>query len=309
VGLGGLFWGGSDDREAINAIQASVDAGSNAIDTAPIYGRGHSERIVGQAIRGRRDKVLILTKCGIRWDVSEGEHHFTIPAPDGSQVTAHRWLSGESILHECEQSLQRLGIDTIDLYQIHTPNGVNPHDEVMSALLRLQQQGKIRHIGVSNYSGAQMDDIRRHGAIVSNQIRYNLVQRDIEKDELPYCRQHNLGVIAYSPMAMGLLTGKVTVDRKFPESDVRSNRPLFSAENRQRVLDALEKVRPIAEGHRCTFGQLAVAWVLHQPGITTALVGARNADQARQNAAAADVKLSADELETIRAAFEGVIQL
>jgi len=306
--IGGLFWGGSDDREAISAIHAAIDAGCNAIDTAPIYGRGHSERIVGQAIRGRRDKVLILTKCGIRWDVNQGEHHFTIPAPDGSHVTAYRWLSGESILYECEQSLQRLGIETIDLYQIHTPNSVNPHDEVMSALLKLQEQGKIRHIGVSNYSSAQMDDIRRYGAIVSNQIRYNLVQRDIEKDELPYCRQHNLGVIAYSPMAMGLLTGKVTEDRKFPESDVRSNRPLYSVENRRRVLEALEKVRPIAEAHQCTFGQLAVAWVLHQPGITTALVGARNAEQARQNAAAADVKLSAQELETILAAFEGIIQ-
>ncbi len=304
--IGGLFWGGSDDDEAIRAIQASIEAGADAVDTAPIYGCGHSETVVGKAIQGRRDKVKVLTKCGIRWDTTEGEFHFTIKSPEGRDVTAHRTLTAHSVATECENSLKRLGIETIDLYQVHAPSENATAEETMGALMRLKQEGKIRAIGVSNYNSEQMTAAMQHAPLVSNQIRYNLLDRRIEEDPYPFCRRHGLGVIAYSPMAMGLLTGKITPDRTFPESDVRSNRPLFSVGNRRKVLDALEQVRGIADHHRISFAQLAVAWVIAQPGITTALVGARNATQAEENAAAGRVRLSADELKRIEAAFAGI---
>jgi aryl-alcohol dehydrogenase-like predicted oxidoreductase len=304
--IGGLFWGGSDDQDAISAIHASIDAGVNAIDTAPIYGCGHSERIVGQAIRGRRDQVKILTKCGIRWDTTEGEHHFTIPAPGGGEVVAYRTLRPESIVQECEGSLQRLGIETIDLYQVHTHSNTATAEEAMGALVRLKEQGKIQVIGVSNYSSQQMEEACRHAPIASNQIRYNLLEQSIEEDALPHCRRYNIGVIAYSPMAMGLLTGKVTMDRTFPETDTRSWRPLFQPDVRRQVLEALEKIRPIANAHQATLGQLAVAWVIAQEGITTALVGARNATQAAENAAAGRIRLSTREQDEVRQAFEHI---
>ncbi len=301
--IGGLFWGGTDDQEAMAAIRASIDQGVDAIDTAPIYGRGHSETVVGRAIRGIRDKVRILTKCGIRWD-GPGQHHFTIKSPEGDEVAARRNAKADSVIYECEQSLQRLGIDCIDLYQVHTPDTTTPAEETMGALLRLKEQGKIREIGVSNYSGQQMRDALGHAAVASNQIRYNLLERGIESDALPFCREHRIGVIAFSPMAMGLLTGKVTLERQFPETDVRSRKELFLPDSRRRALAALERIGPIARRHGCTLGQLAVAWVIAQPGVTTALVGARNAQQAVENAAAARVRLTAQELDEIRRAFE-----
>ncbi len=304
--IGGLFWGGSEDRDAVEAIRASIDHGVDAIDTAPIYGCGHSERLVGEAIQGRRDKVKILTKCGIRWDAPEGEFHFKLPAPGGGEVTAHRILTAPWIMRECEESLQRLGTDHVDLYQVHAPSSVAPAEESMGALVKLKEQGKIRAIGVSNYSSAQMAEALRYAPVVSNQIKYSLLDRDIEADQVPFCRKHDIGVIVYSPMAMGLLTGKVTMDRTFPETDLRSRRPWYQPQNRRRVLEALDKIRPIAEKHGATLGQIAVAWTFHQPGITTALVGARTAAQAAENAGAARVRLSTEELGAIRSTFEAL---
>lgn len=304
--IGGLFWGGSDDKHAVEAMQAAIDSGIDAIDTAPIYGCGHSESLVGQAIRGRRDKVKVLTKCGLRWDTDEGEYYFTLDAPDGSKVTASKNVKAGSIEYECEQSLKRLGVDVIDLYQVHWPSNSAPAEETMLALTRLQEQGKIRYFGVSNYNTGQLEEALDYGAIVSNQIKYNLLDRDIETDPLPYCRDNGIGVLCYSPMAMGLLTGKVTMDRKFPSTDVRNTQKWFQPVNRRRVLNALEQVRLVADVHGATLGQVAVAWVLAQPGITTALVGARNADQAAENAGAARVRLKPKEIADIRSAFEAV---
>lgn len=302
--IGGLFWGGSDDEDAIRAIQAALDNGVDAIDTAPIYGCGHSEEIVGRAICGRRDQVRILTKCGIRWDTTDGDFHFIIPAPGGGQVTAYRTLKRASILSECDESLRRLGVETIDLYQIHAPASNASAEETMGAMLDLKRQGKIREIGVSNYSTAQLEEACRFAPVVSNQIKYNLLERDIESDPLPFCRKNNIGVICFSPMALGLLTGKVTMDRQFPASDIRSRRKWYQPRNRRRVLEALERVGPIADKHSATVGQLAVAWVIAQPGITTALVGARNAAQMVENAAASRIQLTAQEQEAIRVTFE-----
>jgi aryl-alcohol dehydrogenase-like predicted oxidoreductase len=302
--VGGLFWGGSDDKAAVDAIRAAIDHGVDAIDTAPIYGRGHSEKVVGEAIRGRRDRVKVLTKCGIRWDTTDGDFHLKLKDPDGSEVTAYRTLKADSILYECEQSLKRLGIETIDLYQIHAPATNATAEETMGAMVKLKEQGKIREIGVSNYNSQRLTDAMKFAPVVSNQIKYNLLERGIEANELPACREHGLGVIAFSPMALGILTGKVGMDRTFPDTDIRFRRKWYEPQNRKRVLDALERVRPIAERHKATLSQLAVAWVIAQPGLTTALVGARNAQQAIQNAAAGDVRLSVEDAAAIRRVFE-----
>lgn len=304
--IGGLFWGGSDDEKAVEAIHAAIDHGIDAIDTAPIYGCGHSETVVGRALRGRRDQVKILTKCGLRWDSTEGEYYFTIQAPDGNEVTCYKNIKADSIRHECEQSLKRLDTDVIDLYQVHWPGSSVPAEETMGVLVELREQGKIREIGVSNYNAEQLSEARDYAPVVTNQIQYNLLERGIEDETLPVCRESGVGVIAYSSMAMGLLTGKVTMDRTFPETDVRHSKPWFQPANRKRVLDALDRIKPIAEAHGITLAQLAVAWVIAQPGITTALVGARRADQIAETARAAEVSLSGDELSTMRQVFESL---
>lgn len=301
--IGGLFWAGTDDVQAVEAIHTAMDCGMDAIDTAPIYGCGHSEVIVGRAIKGRRDRVKILTKLGLRWDSTEGEFHFTFPKPGGGEVVAYKNVTAKSIVYECEQSLKRLGIDAIDLYQVHWPSTSASAEETMTALARLLDQGKIRAIGVSNYDSAQLEDALRFAPVASNQIKYNLLQREIETDPLPLCRERSVGVICYSPMCLGLLTGKVGMDRTFDETDVRCKHPWYQHAARRRVLAALELLRPIAEAHHSTLGQLSVAWLLAQPGITTALVGARNAGQVRENARAADIRLSPDEVRTIRDIF------
>lgn len=304
--IGGLFWGGTDDDEAVKAIQAAIDHDVTAIDTAPIYGCGHSETIVGKAIAGRQDKVRILTKCSLRWDLEKGEFYFTLKAPDGSDVTCYRNGKAESILYECEQSLKRLNTDVIDLYQVHWPTESAPQEETIGAMVKLKEQGKIRAIGVSNYGPDHLAEARKHADVVSNQVKYNLIERNIEKATLPYCQDHNIGVIAYSPMLMGLLTGKVTMDRTFPETDVRSTHPWFKPENRRRVLDTLDQIRGIADNHEITLAQLSAAWVMAQPGVTTALLGARNARQAIENAVSGDVLLSNDEVDRIRSCFESL---
>ncbi|HVP12241.1 MAG TPA: aldo/keto reductase [Phycisphaerae bacterium] len=302
--IGGLFWGGSDDKDAIRAMQTAFDLGIDAIDTAPIYGCGHSETLVGQALKGRRDTIKILTKCGLRWDDKAGESFFTIKAPGGANVSVYKNVKAASIQHECEQSLRRLGVETIDLYQVHWLSASATAEETMGMLVRLKEQGKIRQIGVCNYDARQLSDAVRFAPVVSDQIKYNLLERDIETDPLPYCRKHNMGILCYSPMAMGLLSGHVTMNRQFPATDVRSTEPWFQPANRRRVLAALEKIQPVADAHQATLAQLSVAWVLARQPVTTALVGARTPEQVKENAGAARIKLSEDELSTVRRAFE-----
>ena len=303
--IGGLFWGGTEDGEAIRAIHAALDCGIDAIDTAPAYGCGHSEEVIARAIEGVRREVKLLTKCGLRWDDEGGEYFFRLEqTPDGKPVTIYKNVRAASIIRECEESLRRLKTDVIDLYQVHWPSTTAAAEETMGALERLKRQGKILHYGVSNYSGDQMKEALQYGSIVSNQIEYNLLERDIEKDELPFCRDHGIGVVVYSPMALGLLTGKAGMERQFPPSDIRSGSPLFAPANRRRVLEAFAGLSPVSSAHGATPGQLAVAWILAQPGIATALVGARNAEQVRENARAASLRLSAEEVEAISRAFE-----
>ncbi|MBN1420494.1 MAG: aldo/keto reductase [Planctomycetes bacterium] len=297
---GGWWWGGADEAQSIDAIRRSIDLGINLIDTAPAYGFGRSEEIVGRAIRGLRDRVLVATKCGLRWDREGGELFFETKDQDGQPRAIRRNLSRESVIEECEASLRRLGVDVIDLYQCHWPDPTTPLAETLDALSALQRQGKIRAIGVSNFTPAMLEECLRHGAIASDQPKYNMLARDIEGDVLPFARAHDIGIIAYSPLEQGILTGKVTLDRSFPEGDYRRDRPWFQPHNRRKALALLSKLEPIARAHGWTPGQLAIHWLIGQEGVTSAIVGARTPAQAEENARAAEGRLSAEELAQIR---------
>jgi len=307
--IGGWMWGGSDDDDAVRAIQCGIDEGITCIDTAPMYGMGHSEKVVARAIAGRREEVVVATKCGLRWDLEEGEYFFNSQDSQGNPFKIHRNLKPSSIQYECDQSLKRLGIDVIDIYQCHWPDATTDLDDTMDALLSLQQAGKIRAIGVSNFTPAMMQQCLAKGVIASDQPKYNALERGIEQDVLPWCREQNVGVLAYSPIAQGLLTGKVGVDRTFNDGDLRQNHPMFTTEYRQKVLDMLAKVQPIADGHGCTLGQLFIVWTVAQPGMTSALVGARTDAQVKENAAAGRLQLTAEELAAIRNAVEAAFPL
>ena len=297
--IGGLFWGGTEEKDAIDAIRESIDRGVTSIDTAPVYGAGRSERLVGRAIAGRRERVQLLTKFGMRWDSTDGAFYFEIADADGTSYRIHKCASARSVIEECEASLKRLGTDHIDLLQHHTMAPQVPIEETFGAVARLIKDGKVRAAGVSNYTPEAMERVRAVVALASNQPPYSMVQRKIEADVLPYCRTQGIGVIVYSPLQMGLLTGKATPERKFPAGDIRGASPYFSVENRRRVAAFLASIRPIAEAHGATLAQLVINWTLRRGGVTAALVGARNPAQARENAAALDFTLSDGELKTI----------
>lgn len=304
--FGGWYWGGADDTDSIRAIDAAIHHGINCIDTAPIYGFGHSEEIVGKAIKGKRNDLIIATKCALRWDKEEGEFFFETDDNAGKSVKVFKNLSAASIREECERSLRLLGIDHIDLYQCHWMDSTTPHEETMAELSELQQEGKIREIGVSNYSPEAIRECLQHAKVVSDQPQYNLLQREIEAEVLPTCRQYGLGVLCYSPMCQGLLTGKVTMDRTFDDGDFRADHTWFQPENRKRVLNALDEVKDIAETHKITLAQLALSWVAGEPGVTAAIAGARTPKQAEENAAAGAVRLSKEERQHLRSVFEGL---
>jgi aryl-alcohol dehydrogenase-like predicted oxidoreductase len=303
--IGGWMWGGQDESEAIEAIAASLDVGVNTIDTAAIYGQGYSEELVGRAIAGRaRENVVIATKCGRRWDSEHGSDPWPTKDRLGKEITIRSDSRPESIVHECEQSLKRLKTEYIDLYQVHWPDKKTPIEDSTGALVKLKEQGKIRAIGVSNFDVERMRQAMKVGPLASDQPPYSIINRGIEKDVLPFCRENNVAVICYSPMERGLLTGKVSVDRVFPASDHRSGHKFFTPENRKRVLESLEKIRPMCDRHGASFAQVVINWTVHEPGITAALVGARNAEQARHNAGAMGFSLSGDERGQIRRAFD-----
>jgi aryl-alcohol dehydrogenase-like predicted oxidoreductase len=303
--IGGWMWGGQDEADAIDAIRASLDAGVNAIDTAAIYGQGYSEELVGRAIEGRpREQIVIATKCGRRWDSNFGSDPWQTKDRLGRDITVRSDSRPESIFHECERSLRRLGTDYIDLYQIHWPDKTTPIEESMGAMMKLKEQGKIRAIGVSNFDVEQMERAMRVGELASDQPPYSVINRGIERDVLPWCRRNEVAAICYSPLERGLLTGKVTPDRVFPANDHRSGHKFFTPENRRRVLASLERIKPICDRQGASYAQAIVNWTMHEPGITAALVGARDAEQARHNAGAMAITLSDAERAEIRRAFD-----
>ena len=299
--VGGWWWGGADDSESIAAIRRGLDLGMTLVDTAPAYGMGHSEEVVGRAIKGRRDEVVLATKCGLVWHVDKGKHFFY-----QSGKSVRRYLGAESIRYEVEQSLHRLQTDHIDLLQTHWQDPTTPIAETMGALLELKQEGKIRAIGVSNATVEQMDEYRKAGPLDVDQEKYSMFDREMDAAQLPYCERENIAVLAYSPLAQGLLTGKVAADRPLAEGDLRADSPRFSVENRTRILAFLDTLRPVAGAHDATPAQLALSWCLARPGLSHVLAGARSAAQVDENAAAGDIELSAPEMAQIDGALAGL---
>ncbi len=295
--IGGWMWGGTDEKLAIEAIHAGLDYGMSSIDTAAVYGFGLSEEIVGKAIRQQqRDKIQILTKFGLRWDIEKGERHIKdTPDRNGKLIDVYKYATKESVIWECEQSLQRLSTDYIDLYQIHWPDPTTPISETMEALSILKEQGKIREGAVCNYNLSQLKEAEKYFSLASNQVPYSMLLRDYEKEEFPYCIDQNIGILAYSSMQRGILTGKFSPDHQFKEGDHRASNKYFQPENIERINGFLNKIRPIAAAHEVTLAQLVLRWTIDQPGLTVALAGARNAKQAKENARAADIKLTEEE--------------
>jgi len=275
------MWTGIDDAETTKGIRAAFEAGITTFDSAEAYGKGHSERILGNALKDVRDQVVYATKV----------------------FPNH--LKYDQIMEACNRSLENLQTDHIDLYQIHWPSGsfgteVVPIEESLGALNELKAQGKIRSIGVSNFSRGQLEEAASYGRIDSLQPPYSLFWRQLERDAMPYCVENTITVLAYSPMAQGLLTGKFGPDHKFEKGDHRARNRLFAPDNYNRIQQAIEKLRPIATRKNISLGQLALAWVIAQP-VACAIAGARNADQVGQNAIAAGIQLSADELSELDA--------
>ncbi|WP_294294635.1 aldo/keto reductase [uncultured Chryseobacterium sp.] len=297
---GGWMWGSTDRNDAVEAIRASYEAGVTSIDTAPIYGQGTSEEIVGEAIKGiSRDKVQILTKFGMRWDLAKGDFAMHSKNNDGQDIDVYKYAGRDSIIYECEQSLKRLRTDYIDLYQIHWPDSTTPIDETFEAVSRLIEQGKVRFAGVCNYNSQQMEEAEKTLELVSNQIPFSMVNRGIEEETVPYCIENNKSILAYSPLERGLLTGKIAPGYKFQEGDHRASHKHFQPDFIEKTNALLDKVKPVAEQHHVSLGQLVLRWTIERPGITVALAGARNAEQAVQNAGAADIHLTAEEISTI----------
>ncbi len=294
--IGGWMWGGlSSEEEAISAIQTSLDYGVNLIDTAPVYGFGLAEEIVGKAIASRRDQVILATKCGLVWHLEKGNHFFTSA---GHQV--HRYLGKDSIRYEVEQSLKRLKIDYIDLYQTHWQDGTTKISETMETLLELKKEGKIRAIGVSNVTVGELEKYLQAGTVVSAQEKFSMLDRGIETELLPYCQNNHISMLSYSPLALGLLSGKISLDRQFTGDDQRKNHPRFNEQNRRKIAAMLDEFRPIAEKYSISIAQLVIAWTVAQPGITVALCGARTPTQATENAKAGQISLTTEELTQIQ---------
>ena len=295
--IGGWMWGGTDEARSIRAIHAAVDEGITLIDTAPAYGQGLAEEIVGKALQGRRDKIVLATKCGLVWHTQRGNHFF-----DYEGAPVHRYLGRDSIVHEVEQSLKRLRTDVIDHYITHWQDPTTPIEETMEALELLKSQGKIRSIGASN---SAPDDVKAYlaaGQLDAIQEEYSMVKRDIEASHVPACLENDVSILSYSSLALGLLSGTIGPDREFEGDDLRKNNPRFSVANREKVSSLMQTIDPIAKAHGATSAQIVIAWTLQQPGITFSLCGARNEKQATENAKAGRMRLSASDIDAISTA-------
>jgi aryl-alcohol dehydrogenase-like predicted oxidoreductase len=273
--------------------------GISTLDTAPIYGFGLSEELVGEALKGKRHQAQILTKYGMRWEGNQGQFGFKSQFNDGTPVDIYKYAGKESVIKECEDSLRRLRTDYIELYQIHWPDSTTPIEETMEAVAQLLKQGKIRASGVCNYSAEQMQTAENVVKQVTNQVPYSMVERNIEKDVTPYCVETGKGILAYSPLQRGLLTGKITDDYRFEKDDHRPNTVFFKPQNRRQINAMLDQLRPMAEQHGATLAQLVINWTIQQPAVVAALVGARNARQVDENAKALDFMLDAGEIQQI----------
>jgi aryl-alcohol dehydrogenase-like predicted oxidoreductase len=289
--IGGVWsygWGPQDDQESVRTIHEALDRGVNWIDTAAAYGLGHSEEVVARAVGERTEKPYVFTKCGILWD-------------DQGAVNKH--ISGDSIRREIEWSLKRLDVDTIDLYQIHWPVPDENIEEAWSAMAKLKEQGKVRFIGVSNFSVDQLERARGIAPVTSLQPPFSLIKRGVEKQELPYCLDNGIGVIVYSPMFSGMLSGKMSEERvmNMHETDWRKTHPEFQAPRLKRNLNLAALLGEIGEEYGATAGEVAISWTLKNPAVTAAIVGMRRPGQVEGVIHAADIELSQDDLKRIEA--------
>ena len=298
IGGGGweFAWGPQDDRESIAAIHRALELGVNWIDTAAVYGLGHSEGIVARALRDWRGRrPYVFTKCVLRWDTT-------------GRITQNH--SAASIRKECEDSLRRLQVGTIDLFQIHWPPADNGPglEEAWETLSSLKKEGKVRWIGVSNFDAAQLKRAQKIAPVTSLQPPYSILRRQIEEQTLPYCEQHNIGVIVYSPMFSGLLTGGMTRERAaaLPPDDFRGRNPEFKEPKLSKNLELVEKLREIGARHGRSPGEVAIAWTLRNPVVTGAIVGARNAKQADGVMRAGNFRLSTQEIAEVETFSSGV---
>lgn len=280
-------WGPQQDAESIAAIERALELGINWIDTAPVYGLGHSEEVVAQALKSAGKKPFLFTKCSMRWN---------------AERSIYRSLSATSVREELEASLRRLQVDVIDLYQMHWPDPEQDMEEGWEAMATLQQEGKVRYLGVSNFSVAQMERVAKIAPITALQPPYSLVNRKAEAEILPWCQQNGVGVINYSPMASGLLTGKMTKERiaALPKDDWRRRTPQFQSPKVEKNLELVEQLRMIGDRHGVEPGTVAIAYTLRHPAVTAAIVGARNAGQVEGTVAAAAFSLSDAEYRSLR---------
>jgi len=281
-------WGPQDDNQSIEAIHRALDLGINWIDTAAVYGLGHSEEVVGRALKSTPHKPYVFTKCALRWNEDR---------------TIYNSIKAESVRFELEASLRRLNVETIDLYQIHWPNPDPEIEEGWSEMAKLQQQGKIRWIGVSNFNVEQMKRAQKIAPITSLQPPYSMLRRAIEAEILPFVQQNGIGVINYSPMLSGMLTGKMSAERvaSMPADDWRRNSVEFKEPRLSRNLQLVELLREIGSEHGVNPGVVAVAWTLHHPAITAAIVGGRSGNQVEEIAPALEFRLGTEEYERINA--------
>lgn len=296
--------GGGDDASREGLIRAAADAGYRAFDTAPLYGFGASEAVLGRALRGR-DDVLVLTKVGLRWDGTHGDVLFETPTH-----AVRKDSRPASVLREIDQSLERLGRARIDLVQVHHPDPHVPIAETMGALLEAHAAGKVGAIGVSNYSGAQLREAAAalgDVGLFSTQEQYNLLEREPEGDQLPVVRALGCGFLCFSPLSQGLLAGSLLGGRRLADDDWRKGAPKFREKNLATIHAAIEgTMAPIARAHDATLGQVALAWLLGEPGVTSVIAGARTIAQAESNAGAGRLTLGADERARLRRAFEAI---
>lgn len=283
-------WGPQDDKDSLSAIHRALDLGINWIDTAAIYGLGHSEEIVGRALKSTSHKPYVFTKCSMRWHADR---------------SIYQTIKAASVAEEVEESLRRLQVERIDLYQIHWPKPDEEIEEGWEALAKLREQGKLRWIGVSNFSVDQMKRAQKIAPITSLQPPYSMLRRAIEQEILPFAQANGIGVINYSPMLSGLLTGKMTPERiaAFPPDDWRRNNIEYKEPRLSRNMELVELLHEIGSAHGVTAGVVAVAWTLHNPAITAAIVGGRSGKQVEETAAALTFRLTEDEYQKICAAL------
>lgn len=301
--IGGWMWGGAEEQDAIKAIQAALREGITTIDTAPVYGFGRSEELVGKAMKGiARDRYQVLTKFGMNWETEQGEYFFDSTDNNGKPLRIYKWASKEKVIKECEDSLRRLQTDYIDLFQIHWPDNTTPISETFEAVQHLIEQGKVRAAGVCNYDVEKVAQALETIQLASNQVPYSMINREIEKSVVPQAIEKGMGIIAYSPLQRGLLTGKIKPGHQFNEGDTREGNRFYTDENIRRTNALLQEISPIANEHGATLAQVVINWTTQQPGITCTLVGARNESQVADNAKALSFTLSPEELELITAA-------